>query len=167
MSILDVFILALVRHGFDSAYRLQAEAGLSVGASLPAIYRLRTRGFIKVGASEGARGRRRLSLTGKGEDQLRTQVDELEDLLTQPPADMESVLRAVTVAQLFGKKSLVPSLLEAAEGEIQKRIAERRATAAVDTSDPVTFYRTATAQCENARSRALIQALRQLAKQLA
>jgi DNA-binding PadR family transcriptional regulator len=48
-SDLDLFVLALIQSGLSTPYALQREAGLSPGATIPAIQRMLDAGFVRQG----------------------------------------------------------------------------------------------------------------------
>jgi DNA-binding PadR family transcriptional regulator len=65
---LEVFILALISQGLTTTYALQSEAGLSLGATVPALKRLQDAGLV----SKKVSGRRHeFTLTRTGEKVLR------------------------------------------------------------------------------------------------
>ena len=53
---LDLFVLALIDGGVSTPYELQKAAGLSQGATIPALQRLLAARFVRQG-KPGARGR--------------------------------------------------------------------------------------------------------------
>jgi DNA-binding PadR family transcriptional regulator len=67
---LDQFILALVDSGVATPYALQMKAGLSPGASIPALQRLTESGLVRQGKS-GSRGRTDHRITPAGKKLLK------------------------------------------------------------------------------------------------
>ena len=59
---LDLFILALIDGGVSTPYELQKTAGLSQGATVPALQRLLKAGLVRQG-KPGARGRSDYNVT--------------------------------------------------------------------------------------------------------
>lgn len=70
-SDLDLFVLALISTGVTTPYELQKEAGLSPGATIPAIQRLLQAGLIRR-ESPGVRGRTDSRITAFGKKQLKS-----------------------------------------------------------------------------------------------
>src|SRR5579863_8988063 len=69
-SDLDVFVLALVNGGVSTPYELKTAAGLSPGATIPALARLMKARFIRQGKS-GPRGRIDHKITAEGRRHLK------------------------------------------------------------------------------------------------
>jgi DNA-binding PadR family transcriptional regulator len=67
---LDLFVLALIADGISTPYELQKAAGLSQGATVPALQRLVEAGFVRQG-KPGARGRTDHRITSAGKKQLK------------------------------------------------------------------------------------------------
>ena len=92
---------------------LLASAGLSVGATLPALSRLEKTGFLRR-AEPGTRGRTDYSVTEEGMRRLKSGWHPLlEDSI---PGDIESVLRTAALALLSGadKRNIARYLRRAA-----------------------------------------------------
>jgi len=114
-STLDVFVLALVAEGTDTLYALKREAGLSVGATTPAIRRLARAGRLKRAGADNTRGRQPLAITDKGRRWVKTNSTELIRAgIRQPPKDLESVVRLAVLAMTTGHRAMVAPLLQAA-----------------------------------------------------
>jgi len=64
-STLELFLLALISRGVSTPYEFKAQAGLSVGATKPALERLLQNGLIKKG-EKGSRSRVEYLLTSAG-----------------------------------------------------------------------------------------------------
>jgi DNA-binding PadR family transcriptional regulator len=97
-SDLDLFILALIDGGVSTPYELQSAAGLSQGATSPALQRLLEARFVLQG-KQGARGRidYKVSAAGKRvlKDGWRTLIE------AGPTGDLDSDLR-VALLTLWG-----------------------------------------------------------------
>jgi DNA-binding PadR family transcriptional regulator len=74
MTILDYFILSQLERGLETPYDLMRRAGVSLGASVPALRRLSAAGFIKKGRETSVSNRPRhvYKLTADGMKQART-----------------------------------------------------------------------------------------------
>ena len=100
-SLLDVYILSLFDRGFETAYDLQTQGGISLGSSVPALERMESFGLIerKASAKPGRRKRYAFSLTEKGRQIVQRCWASL--LATPPPGDLDSVLRAVDILKAY------------------------------------------------------------------
>jgi len=117
-SVLDLFILSLFDRGFETAYDLQRNAGVSLGSSVPALRRLEAAGGIKRTAqvSSSKRLRHRFELTAVGRKLARGAWNSL--MKNRPPGDFDSILRLVDVAQHYQAKAAdVVTFLDAASWE--------------------------------------------------
>ncbi len=92
---LDLFVLALIRSGISTPYALQQEAGLSPGATIPAIQRMLEAGFVRQG-KPGPRGRTDARITAAGKRHLRNSWPSLMD--SGPSGDLDSDLRVALLA---------------------------------------------------------------------
>jgi DNA-binding PadR family transcriptional regulator len=108
---LELFTLALVERGVNSAYLLLS-AGISQGAALPVLGRLESSGYVRRG-KPGPRGRTEFELTAAGRRHLQAGW---KPLLEAPiPGDIESVLRTADLAALSGaSRRIVSSYLKSA-----------------------------------------------------
>src|SRR5581483_1473735 len=100
MSSFDIFLLVMVDLGVSTPYDLRERAGLSPGATIPALRRLQSRGYIKAGQT-GSRGRTQYSATPKGKSHLQEHRDEH---LGRVPDDVDGILR---LAALFNARDRV------------------------------------------------------------
>jgi DNA-binding PadR family transcriptional regulator len=98
---LELFILALISRGLSTPYDLHASAGLSPGATIPALGRLETAGFVTKG-EEAARRRLEYQLTARGKKHLESSWRVLLD--SPPNSDLDSILRVASLALLMGEK---------------------------------------------------------------
>jgi DNA-binding PadR family transcriptional regulator len=94
-SDLDLFVLALIRSGVSTPYALQREAGLSPGATIPAIKRMLDAGFVRQG-KPGPRGRTDARITAAGKRQLRNTWRGLID--AGASGDLDADLRVAMLA---------------------------------------------------------------------
>jgi DNA-binding PadR family transcriptional regulator len=115
---LEVFILALIGQGLTTAYALQSEAGLSLGATVPALKRLQDAGLV----SKKVIGRRHeFTLTRLG----RLALSEWEVGRARFPTDLDEILRMSFLANLSGEKSTSVTILRQA-AKARRRTAEER-----------------------------------------
>jgi DNA-binding PadR family transcriptional regulator len=92
---LDLFILALIDGGVSTPYELQKAAGLSQGATIPALQRLLEARLVRQG-KPGARGRIDYRVTASGKRILRDGW--LPLVAAGPSGDMDSDLRVALLA---------------------------------------------------------------------
>ena len=123
---LEIFVLAGVRAGLDTAYDLNRFADLSVGATLPLLARLETAGLLR--SKGGPRRSKQYSMTPSGRSLLQTSW---RKLLEEVPREFEAILRVAYVAAMMeaGLKSTRKFLNAAAEqrrdfAETRRREAE-------------------------------------------
>lgn len=96
---LDQFILALIDNGVSTPYALQKAAGLSQGATIPALQRLLEARLVRQGKS-GTRGRTDYQVTAAGKRLLKDGwLALIED---GPSGDVDSDLRVALLALLGG-----------------------------------------------------------------
>jgi DNA-binding PadR family transcriptional regulator len=92
---LDFFVLALIDGGVSTPYELQKEAGLSQGATNPALQRLLAARFVRQG-KPGARRRTDYKVTATGKKLLRDGW--LPLIEAGPSGDLDSDLRVALLA---------------------------------------------------------------------
>jgi DNA-binding PadR family transcriptional regulator len=92
---LDLFILALIDGGVSTPYELQKAAGLSQGATIPALQRLVEARFVRQG-KPGARGRSDYRVSAAGKKLLRDGW--LPLIEAGPSGDLDSDLRVALLA---------------------------------------------------------------------
>ena len=96
---LDLFVLALIDSGVSTPYELQKAAGLSQGATIPALQRLLDARLVRQG-KPGARGRTDYQATAAGKRLLK---DGWLALIEEGPSgDIDSDLRVALLALLGG-----------------------------------------------------------------
>ena len=96
---LDLFVLALIDSGISTPYELQKEAGLSPGATIPALQRLMEAGFVRQG-KPGPRGRTDHKITPAGKKLLKNGWRELLD--DGPSGDLDADLRVALLTLWAG-----------------------------------------------------------------
>jgi DNA-binding PadR family transcriptional regulator len=160
---LDLFLLTLVRDGIRTPYDWQAQAGVSLGASLPAIKRLVDGGMV-VESAKGSRGRREFSITRSGRSELQKTDVYLAEASEDGPSDLESVLRLACIAISEGKPGPAKKLLLQSADEHAKRArrAKRRASVQLDDSSLAKLYSAAMAFCDESRQNATSESLASL-----
>ena len=92
---LDLFVLALIDGGVSTPYQLQKEAGLSQGATIPALKRLLEARFVRQG-KPGARGRTDYKVSAAGTRLLKDGWLPLVE--AGPSGDLDSDLRVALLA---------------------------------------------------------------------
>ena len=92
---LDLFVLALIDGGVSTPYELQKAAGLSQGATIPALQRLLVVRFVRQG-KPGARGRIDYKVSAAGKKLLRDGW--LPLIEAGPSGDLDSDLRVALLA---------------------------------------------------------------------
>jgi DNA-binding PadR family transcriptional regulator len=119
---LELFVLAAVRAGLDSAYDLNKSADLSVGATLPLLSRLEKAGLLRSKAA--ARRSKQYSVTAEGRSVLQRSW---QKLLEPVPREFEAILRiAYVCAVMDGTLKVMRYFLRAAAVERKLLGAERK-----------------------------------------
>ncbi|MGD0905005.1 MAG: hypothetical protein ABR924_19045 [Terracidiphilus sp.] len=101
---LDLFVLALIDGGVSTPYELQKAAGLSQGATIPALQRLLEARLVRQG-KPGARGRTDYKATAAGKRLLKNGWLPLVE--AGPSGDIDSDLRVALLALWGGGDSRV------------------------------------------------------------
>ena len=96
---LDLFVLALIECGIATPYELKTAAGLSPGATIPALARLLKAGFVLQG-KPGSRGRVDHEITAHGRRYLKSGWKELVE--DGPSGDLDADLRVALLALWVG-----------------------------------------------------------------
>ena len=96
---LDLFVLALLDSGISTPYDLKQLAGLSPGATIPAMRRLISQKLVIAG-NAGARGRLAYKAKAEGRQYLRTAWRKLVE--AGPSGDLDADLRVALLAFLVG-----------------------------------------------------------------
>ncbi len=92
---LDLFVLALIDGGVSTPYELQKAAGLSQGATIPALQRLLEARLVRQGRP-GVRGRTDYKVTAAGKKILKAGWQPLVD--AGPSGDIDADLRVALLA---------------------------------------------------------------------
>lgn len=114
---LDLFVLALIETGVSTPYEFQSKAGLSPGATIPALQRLREAGYVRQG-KPAARRRLDYKITATGRKLLKGGWKSL--LESGPTGDLDADLR-IALLVLWGKgkgRTAADFLLQSAAGRI-------------------------------------------------
>jgi DNA-binding PadR family transcriptional regulator len=167
LTTLELLLLALVDRGWNTPYRLKEAAGISVGATLPALNRLQERGLLKR-AEIAARNKQEFEATSAGKKAVISEMKRLlKEYRERPPNDAESGLRLAALAFFSKRRGIAASLLKKT-GEARRRLAKVRSEEAgnVVATDLATLYRRMGEACEAARSEAEAEAMIALAGQL-
>jgi hypothetical protein len=98
-SDLDLFVLALIDSGVSTPYEFQKAAGLSQGATIPALQRLLDARLVRQGRP-GARGRIDHQVTAAGKKLLKDGW--LSLIEAEPSGDIDADLRVALLAMLGG-----------------------------------------------------------------
>ena len=107
---LDLFVLALIDSGISTPYEFQKSAGLSPGATIPALQRLLEAGCVRQG-KPGSRGRTDYRITSVGRKFLKSGWRIL--LEDGPSGDLDADLRiALLVLWAGGKRQLANDFLQ-------------------------------------------------------
>ena len=101
-SSLELFLLALIDSGLSTPYEFHSQAGISVGASLPALKSLLRQKLVSRGRA-GNRRRMAYSLTGPGRAALKKWGAAYASV--QDSEDVGSALRFSTLAYFLGSPS--------------------------------------------------------------
>lgn len=167
LTSLELLLLALVEQGCNTPYRLKQDAGISIGAALPALNRLNSRGLLER-AAQAARNKQEFEITALGKKAIVRETKHLlGELRTAQSNDTESALRLAALALLKKQVRLASSLLKnmgLARREMTRLKAEEHGP--IDTTDLASAYRTMNEACVSARSLAEAEALITLADEL-
>ena len=154
IPILDVFILSLLDRGAESAYDFLRDAGISLGASTPALLRL-TKGKLvvrKKSPSSGRRTRYAIELTPAGVKAARTAWKES---LSEKSRifDLDSTLRVVDMAIHYrASRQAIRTFLRHAGGE-RLRLSDETAMKLQNAGSNTKLFSTLKARCEADRLR--------------
>jgi len=152
MTVLDQFILSQLERGLETPYDLMRRAGLSLGASVPALRRLSAARLVKKGkeTSGSKRPRHVYKVTAEGRKQARTGWKQyLEG--NSNPVDLDEILRVCDMADHgnHDRASLAAFLGRAAR---DRSVLARQAQIVIDRqSDEALDYMSMRAKCEVGR----------------
>lgn len=165
-SSLDLFLLALIESGVSTAYAFKEQAGLSVGATLPALRRLEKYGFL-VRGEKLDRNRQDLELTRAGKRELKSATERfLRDYQRQSPPDTESVLRICALALANRKTRAAIKILSLAAKEWSIRADETPGRSSEPVADMAASYGKMSAFCGAAACSAQAEALSLILQEL-
>ena len=135
---LDLFVLALIADGIATPYELQKSAGLSQGATIPALQRLLEAGFIEQ-AAPGARRRREHRVTRDGRKFLKSESIALIDY--GPSGDLDADLRVALLALWAGanRRLAVDFLRKSADKKLESTMVHQVGRNS-DPSIPLAFW---------------------------
>jgi hypothetical protein len=164
---LDLLILTLVDAGIDTPYRWQTQAGLSLGATLPAARRLLARQLVSE-RKPGPRGRREFRITRTGSNELKNVKQYLDAAVLEHVGDMESILRLFAIALHAGRQDVAARFLQEAASEYERRAgrAQKRASDSSQQEGLAALYLAATSHCEADRLLAQAASLLSLLSQV-
>jgi DNA-binding PadR family transcriptional regulator len=133
---LEAFLLALITHGLKTPYDFMMSAGISPGASIPALGRLESAGYVRKGKG-GARNRQEYDTTHTGKAFLERSWREI--FQHTPVGDLDTVLRIASLALLMAepKRSVAAYLSRAAA---LRKAEEATRPAAVPTREAVGVF---------------------------
>jgi DNA-binding PadR family transcriptional regulator len=165
---LEILILALVERGQNTPYALRETAGISLGASIPALRRLQETGEV----THRVAGRRHeFVLTPAGRKRLKTSWE--SDLKQHVPSEYDAILRSGYLFWLLSddKKDGASQYLREAAKARGRFAADRRAKAEqllaeFEASSDGNLYRWMRALSEAARASTDAVTLRKIAKTL-
>lgn len=162
---LDLFILALIDGGISTSYELQKAAGLSQGATIPALQRLLDAQFVRQG-SPGARGRTDYKVSAAGKRALRDGWQPL--VAAGPSGDPDSDLRVALLAMLgSGNRLLAAAFLRESADEREESLAAAGVTSRSDAVPPLAqWYTNLRSNTTKALLTAESQAIRAMAEAL-
>jgi DNA-binding PadR family transcriptional regulator len=124
LSSLDVFLLALINSGVTTVYAIREQAGISVGASRPALQRLKKLGLVEEGEVE-ARNKIAFRLTRRGRRAKVVGFNRLlEEFRSNPPSEPESILRIAALAISEARSFEARGLFRKAAEEFRRRSGE-------------------------------------------
>jgi DNA-binding PadR family transcriptional regulator len=163
---LDVFLLSLIDSGVTTSYAMREQAGISVGASRPALQRLERQGLVEQGKAE-ARNKLAFRLTRRGHHAKRTRLNHLlEEFRLTPPSDTESILRIAALAVSEGKKLAAVRLLKEAAEECRRRATDFEDRPMETVSGVAKAYQSMMASSSAAHFQALARSLSEIAGDL-
>jgi DNA-binding MarR family transcriptional regulator len=168
LSVLDLFVLLCAERGIRSGYALRRQAGLSLGATTPALRRLAQAGLVSRTTSTGLGQRKRyeFSLTSSGRAALRRGWQEYL-CGAAPPWDIDSVLRVLELAAHHGahRKNMLDFVDRVAKHREQQ--AARHTLPSEEEHTELPTYTSLRPRFDLARAKADIAVLREIKELLA
>ena len=159
-SSLELFLLALIDSGLSTPYEFHSQAGISVGASLPALRSLLRQRLVSRGRA-GNRRRMAYSLTGPGRAALNKWGAVYASV--QDSEDVGSALRFSTLAYFLGSRAQVMRSLEEAKAFLGR---SAEPSTKLDLRSPAAAYRWMQSVRERHRREAEIRALSEIKKKM-
>ncbi len=164
---LELFVLAMVRHGLETPYDLKTKAGLSLGSTVPALARLEKDGLVKA-SEKGARGSRKFSVTARGAKVL---AQEWPGQLTSDQTDLDSILRVAYLAWQHGNAKACQEFLKRSAAGLRGwagslRAESERLFGKVESVPDGNTFMWMSKHCEAARAEADAAALTELSVQI-
>ena len=160
MESLELFLLALIDSGLSTPYEFHSQAGISVGASLPALKKLLQQRVVSRGKA-GNRRRMAYSLTGAGRAALKnwstTQAPKQES------GDVASALRFSTLAYFLSSPAQAKQILERAGALLAPNTGP---PTNFDLSSPATAYKWMQSVRDRYRHEADLRSLNEIRKKL-
>ena len=144
-SLLDLFVLAVVAQGHNTAYALQEKAGISQGSAIPTLRWLEQEGLLKK-AKGGTRGKQQFSITSTGEATLQG-MSELEQY--QTGLDLLAILRLIALSATDAKLKPPDTLIGRALQDRRQSLRgmTRAQLSQVNWQDPGQSYRVRVLRC--------------------
>jgi DNA-binding MarR family transcriptional regulator len=156
---MHLFVLALVsRAGLNTLYALQHQAALQPGGVQPVLRQFEKEGLLQR-SDEGKRRRRVMLVTDKGKEVVAAHWRSCLDFYP----DIESVLRAATVALLMGEQKAAYHYLLNVADDYQRRSSGPQAGHQDDRASLLDWYVYMRAKWETARLQSAAQTLRMIA----
>jgi DNA-binding PadR family transcriptional regulator len=167
MSTLELLLLVAAERGISTPYELHAVAGLSVGASIPALKRLVDQGLLAK-SEPGIRGRQESRLTAQGKKLLAQLPRLLAELPAHELTETDSLARALVLAAYCGEAQLFRQLADRGRQDRQERLpATPKALGKIPpTGESLTLYRWLLGNLQMAKLRAEDQQLKHVAQKL-
>jgi DNA-binding PadR family transcriptional regulator len=168
LPILDLYVLAMLDRGLESLYELQRQAGLSLGASTPALKRLEKSQMVtrSTDRTKGSRVRFEYRLTDAGRREARKGWRLWIDP-HQFPNDIDAILRVVDMAHHYGHPPHEIAHLLVGCAELKARDVKSHAMSDTQpASRHRTIYPALRVEVDSARVSAEVKALRRIADQL-
>jgi DNA-binding PadR family transcriptional regulator len=161
---LDLFIMAMIERGVNTPYTLMTIGSLSQGATVPALARLESDGYVKRG-DEKARGRNDYALTRTGRVRLDRSWRSLIEL--DPVGEIETILRIASLACLMGLPSNKVKMYLRRAAENRKSSASQRSSSSGSVkSGDTALYSKAKQIADSKRLLSEVAALRSVAASL-
>lgn len=165
-TVLEFFVLALIKTGFTTPYDLHREARISFGGAIPALRRLEKQRLVRHGRP-GVRGKLEFELTAKGERALKSFWS---GYLERPVSlDLDEVLRiAALVGAIAADNQTAARLLRQAADARVEAAEKRRGDSSpfFPKAGPGELYCWMRAVCDTQRLGAETRSLKEIAAKL-